>query len=56
MGGVQSVQKPATAGPTVEGEWKNRFSTGYQYVTPDIISGPGVTNRKTKRTHPNKCI
>jgi hypothetical protein len=43
MGSVQSVQKPANAGPTVDGEWKNRFSTGYQYVTPNVISGPEVT-------------
>lgn len=40
MGNKQSVpQQSPVAG---QGQWKSSFATGYQYVTPDIVSGPNV--------------
>lgn len=39
------IAKPASAGPSVEGEHKFRFTTGYQFVTPNITSGPNVIKK-----------
>jgi hypothetical protein len=39
------IGKPASAGPSVEGEYKYRFKTGYQFVTPNITSGPNVIKK-----------
>jgi hypothetical protein len=39
------VGKPASAGPSIEGEYKYNFRTGYAYVSPNIISNANVVKK-----------